>query len=382
MTDDKPVPMLRLIEHIRKRPGMYIGGINRDALDNMLLEAVGNAINEVINQAADTIAITLLDGGKVTITDNGSGIPVSMDEKTGKPILEHILTEHNYQKQMAVKAARNFLRYGFRVYGLSIVAVNALSSLLEVHVRRDGYEWRQVYEKGVAQTSVEQVRVLRPEEVTGTTITFIPDDTILETLDYDAVTLTRRFRELAYLVKGVTITLDDRRSSPHTAKSETFHYPGGLVDYVNHLNRDYQPLHDPIVVSEIVKHKAGTMQVEIALQYINESHTIILSYVNAAPTKFDGTHVDGLIEGLHRKISFQERRILAEDIKVGLCAMVSLWHPDTYYEGSMPFKLINPEVVEVVRDVVMRAIDKADPAVVARMVERCMQTVYLRESRL
>jgi DNA gyrase subunit B len=253
MTDQKPVYTeeniikLKPLDHVRLRPGMYFGGTDQRALHSLIFEIVENAIDQAIGDHCSQIQVTLLDNNSVSISDNGPGIPVEKYQDTGLSILETILTTVG-GRHLNLKTG-NF-RGG--MFGVGLAAVNAVSSELVIQVNRDGYFWEQKYGKGIPQSNLSQVRTLAPDESTGTCITFTPDFTVFEKTDFDYVSLYRRLKELAYLVRGVVITLEDRRTQ-RDRSNVVFNYPNGVASFVEHLNRDHKPLHSPISIKKVVE---------------------------------------------------------------------------------------------------------------------------------
>ncbi|HEX2622295.1 MAG TPA: ATP-binding protein, partial [Phototrophicaceae bacterium] len=231
-------------DHIRRRPGMYFGGIDQRALHQTVKELVDNAIDEAISGSCNRIQVTLDDNYQITINDNGRGIPVETYQDTGQSVLELMLTKLN---------VRDFIRENKHpsasLFGAGIAAVNAVSTTLIVYVRQDGFLWQQSYQAGIKQTEVEQIRPLSEGETTGTLITFQPDFTIFQRNEFDYETLHHYLHELVFLVNGLTIILEDRRSS-HPYRRAVFSYPDGILDFVKFLNHDRMYLHMPVIIRD------------------------------------------------------------------------------------------------------------------------------------
>jgi len=339
--DESQIQVLEGLEAVRKRPGMYIGSTSAKGLHHLVWEIVDNSIDEALAGYCSEINIIIEEDNSITVIDNGRGIPVGIHEKMGRPAVEVIMT--------VLHAGGKFGGGGYKVsgglHGVGASVVNALSSELEVFVHRDGNIYYQCYRKGVP---VEDLKIIGTTDRTGTTTHFKPDSEIFtETTIYDYDTLANRVRELAFLNKGIKITLEDKREPK---RKNEYHYEGGIKSYVEHLNRSKEVIHEePIFVEG---EKEGII-VEIALQY-NEGYTSnIYSFANNINTYEGGTHESGFKTALTRVINDYARKnnvfkenepnLSGEDVREGLTAIISIKHPDPQFEGQTKTKLGNSE---------------------------------------
>jgi DNA gyrase subunit B len=280
--DENKIEVLEGIEHVRLRPGMYIGSTDTQGLHHLVYEVVDNSIDEALAGFCKNIYVIINEDNSVTVKDDGRGIPVKVHPKIGKSAMEVALT--------MLHAGGKFSEGGYKVsgglHGVGVSVVNALSKRLVIKVWREGGLYTQSYERGVPTSEV--IRDGDSRE-TGTEITFWPDDTIFEEVEFSSETLTQRLREQAFLNKGVRIELQDKR----TGKDKVFHYEGGIVSFVKYLNRNKDPLHEEPIYSDATREG---MEVEVALQY-NASYTeTVLSFANNINTHEGGTHLSGFIE--------------------------------------------------------------------------------------
>src|SRR5690606_12767167 len=268
---EENIQKLKPMEHIRLRPGMYVGGTDVRALHHLIYEVVDNAIDEALAGRCDNVLVTLHDNHAVSVTDNGVGIPVGIHKKEGISTLQLVMTE--------VGAGGKFDRNAYKVsgglHGVGVSAVNALSAELRAETFRDGHLWEQTYNAGVPVTEVIKVRPLEPGEPTGTRITFIPDFTVMDKNDFNFSTLMHRFREMAFVTRKVTITLRDERVKPIPTET-TFYFEGGLRSFVLYLNHNRRALHEPVYADreiEFASEKGGTYNVgvDVAFQYTDSS---------------------------------------------------------------------------------------------------------------
>ncbi|GGD02659.1 DNA gyrase subunit B [Pontibacillus salipaludis] len=339
--DESQIQVLEGLEAVRKRPGMYIGSTNEKGLHHLVWEIVDNSIDEALAGYCDHITVTIEKDNSITVTDNGRGIPVGMHKKANRPAVEVILT--------VLHAGGKFGGGGYKVsgglHGVGASVVNALSSSLEVYVHLDGKIHYQQYRRGVPQ---EDLKVIGETDVTGTRIHFMPDDEIFtETKEYNFDTLANRLRELAFLNKGIRITIDDQRNEEQEAKD--FLYEGGIVSYVEHLNRTREGLHEPFYV----ENESEDISVEVALQYNDGFVSNIYSFANNINTYEGGTHESGFKTALTRAINDYARRnqmfkendpnLTGDDVREGLTAIISIKHPDPQFEGQTKTKLGNSE---------------------------------------
>ncbi|HBF76746.1 MAG TPA: DNA topoisomerase IV subunit B, partial [Clostridiaceae bacterium] len=292
--DANTIQILEGLEAVRKRPGMYIGSTGPRGLHHLVYEIVDNSIDEAIAGYCKNIDVTIHEDNSVTVVDDGRGIPVDIHPKVHKPAVEVVLT--------MLHAGGKFGGGGYKVsgglHGVGSSVVNALSEWLEVEVRQKGHVYKQKYERGKAVTELE---IIGDSNKTGTTITFKPDSEIFETIEFDYDTLLQRLREVAFLTKGVKITLVDERNN----KKEVMHYEGGIIEFVKYLNRNKESLHsEPIYIEG---EKDDTL-VEIALQYNDGYNEGIYSFANNVETSEGGTHVAGFKNALTRSINDYARK--------------------------------------------------------------------------
>ncbi|MCI2791683.1 MULTISPECIES: DNA topoisomerase (ATP-hydrolyzing) subunit B [Staphylococcus] len=344
------IQVLEGLEAVRKRPGMYIGSTSEKGLHHLVWEIVDNSIDEALAGYADTIEVIIEKDNWIRITDNGRGIPVDTQEKMGRPAVEVILT--------VLHAGGKFGGGGYKVsgglHGVGSSVVNALSERLEVYVHRDNKIYHQAYERGVPQFDLEVVGET-DDDNTGTEIRFKADPEIFtETTVYDYETLQQRIKELAFLNKGISITLRDERDEDEV-REDNYHYEGGIKSYVEMLNENKEPLHDePIYIHQT----KDDIEVEIALQYNSGFATNLLTYANNIHTYEGGTHEEGFKRalsrilnsyGLQSKIIKDDKdKLSGEDTREGLTAVVSIKHGDPQFEGQTKTKLGNSEVRQIV----------------------------------
>jgi DNA gyrase subunit B len=374
------ITVLEGLEAVRKRPGMYIGSTDVRGLHHLVYEVVDNAVDEALAGYCDTIRVTIHADSSVSVADNGRGIPVDIQPQTGRPALEVVMT--------MLHAGGKFGGAGYKVsgglHGVGVSVVNALSTWLRAEVRRDGQLWVQEYRRG---TPVAPVRAVGPAEGTGTTVSFLPDREIFETLDYQYETLLQRFREMAYLTKGLHITFIDERHD----REHSFYFEGGIVSFVRHLNQNRQVIHPrPFYVEKQVN---GTL-VEIALQYNDGFAESTYSFANNINTVDGGTHLTGFRTALTRTLNAYARKIgvlkdsdklsiTGEDSRQGLTAIVSVKLRDPQFEGQTKGKLGNSEVGVQVQTVASDALAtwlESNPNDARRIIEKCLTAARAREA--
>ncbi|WP_080871871.1 DNA topoisomerase (ATP-hydrolyzing) subunit B [Oceanobacillus timonensis] len=339
--DADQIQVLEGLEAVRKRPGMYIGSTSEKGLHHLVWEIVDNSIDEALAGYCDHIEIAIEEDNSITVTDNGRGIPVDIQKKTGRPALEVIMT--------VLHAGGKFGGGGYKVsgglHGVGASVVNALSSSLEVYVHRDGKIYYLSFKKGVPQG---EITVIGDTDITGTVTHFIPDNEIFtETVEYNYDTLEQRLRELAFLNKGLRISIEDKRSDKETA---TYYYEGGISSYVEFINKNKEVLHEPF----FAEGEDQGIAVEVAIQYNDGFTTNLYSFANNIHTYEGGTHEVGFRSGLTRAINDyakknsllkdSESNLSGEDVREGLTAIVSIKHPDPQFEGQTKTKLGNTEV--------------------------------------
>ncbi|UIN46268.1 DNA topoisomerase (ATP-hydrolyzing) subunit B [Bacillus licheniformis] len=378
--DENQIQVLEGLEAVRKRPGMYIGSTSGKGLHHLVWEIVDNSIDEALAGYCTEINVEIEKDNSITVKDNGRGIPVGIHEKMGRPAVEVIMT--------VLHAGGKFDGSGYKVsgglHGVGASVVNALSTELDVTVYRDGKVHYQEFERGVPKADL---KVIGDTEVTGTTTHFKPDPEIFtETTEYDYDTLATRVRELAFLTKGVKITIEDKRDGKE--RKNEYCYEGGIKSYVEHLNRSREVVHEEPVYLEGSK---DGITVEVALQY-NDSYTSnIYSFANNIHTYEGGTHEAGFKTGLTRVINDYARRngvfkesdpnLSGEDVREGLTAIISIKHPDPQFEGQTKTKLGNSEARTITDALFSEALEKfllENPDSAKKIVEKGVMAARAR----
>ncbi len=390
---DEDIVRLNPMEHVRKRPGMYVGGTDSKALHHLIYEVVDNSIDEALAGRCDHIMITLYDDDIVSVQDNGGGIPVGINPSTGKPTVEGVMTEIG----MGGKFGSGAYKVSGGLHGVGVSAVNALSTEMRTNVFRDGFLWEQIYKQGKVASKLKKIRELEPGEHTGTKQTFQPDFTVLEHNSFNFDILAQRFREMAFVTRRVNITLKDERKQPIPHET-TFYFEGGLYSYVRYLNRNRRPLHDPVYLEkdiEITREGKDpiVVGVEVAFQYNDSANVVEMAFANTINTPDGGTHLTGLrsaitgvINRYARKASLlkeKEPNFSGSDTMEGITAIVSIKHPDPSFESQTKVKLINPEVQGAVSQVVTEAFNEfleENPREARRIIDKCMTSMRAREA--
>ncbi len=351
--DASKITVLEGLEAVRRRPGMYIGSTDIRGLHHLVFEVVDNAIDEALAGSCDTILITIDSDNGVTVQDNGRGIPVDIHSQTGKSALEVVMTK--------LHAGGKFGDGGYKVasglHGVGVSAVNALSEWLEARVRRDGQIYAQKYKRGTPQGEVKVVGKYSKDERTGTTISFLPDKTIFKTIDYKFDVLAQRFREMAFLTRGLTIKFTDERDD----RTATFYFEGGITSFVRYLNRNRKVLHPPFHVSSPVEGN----YIEAAIQYTDEYNESVYTFANNINTVDGGTHLTGFRTALTRTLNDYARKanllkesdpnLTGDDTREGLTAIISVKLQEPQFESQTKAKLGNAEVKTQVEAVVGEA---------------------------
>lgn len=377
--DADQIQVLEGLEAVRKRPGMYIGSTSAKGLHHLVWEIVDNSIDEALAGYCDEINVIIEKDNSITVKDNGRGIPVGMHEKMGRPAVEVILT--------VLHAGGKFGGGGYKVsgglHGVGASVVNALSTYLEVNVHRDGKVHYQKFERGVPVADLE---VTGETDKTGTVIHFQPDGEIFnETLEYDFDTLANRLRELAFLNRGIKITIEDKREEN---KVREYHYEGGIKSYVEHLNRSKEVVHEEPIY---IEGNRDSISVEIAIQY-NDSYTSNLySFANNIHTYEGGTHEAGFKTALTRAINDYARKnnmfkdsdtnLTGEDVREGITAIISIKHPDPQFEGQTKTKLGNSEARTITDSVFAEHFETyllENPVVAKKIVEKGVMAARAR----
>ena len=373
------IQVLEGLEAVRKRPGMYIGSTSGRGLHHLVWEIVDNSIDEALAGYCTKIHVIIEKDNSITVKDNGRGMPVGIQEKTGRPAVEVIMT--------VLHAGGKFGGGGYKVsgglHGVGASVVNALSSELEVYVHREGHIHYQKYERGVP---AEDIKIIGESEETGTTIHFKPDTEIFTETDvYEYELLATRIRELAFLNRGLSLTIEDKRED---GKKAEYHYEGGIKSYVEHLNRTKEVLHEEPIYIE--GEKEG-ISVEVSMQY-NDSYTgYIYSFANNIHTYEGGTHEFGFKTALTRVINDYARKgglikdsdtnLSGEDVREGLIAIVSIKHPNPQFEGQTKTKLGNSEVRTITDSLFSEHLEKfllENPSVAKKIVEKGLMAARAR----
>ncbi|MFP8883376.1 MULTISPECIES: DNA topoisomerase (ATP-hydrolyzing) subunit B [Streptomyces] len=367
--DASAITVLEGLDAVRKRPGMYIGSTGERGLHHLVQEVVDNSVDEALAGHADTIDVTLLADGGVRVVDNGRGIPVGIVPSEGKPAVEVVLT--------VLHAGGKFGGGGYAVsgglHGVGVSVVNALSTKVSVEVKTDGHRWTQDYKMGVPTAPLQRHEAT---DETGTTVVFWADGDIFDTTDYSFETLSRRFQEMAFLNRGLTITLtDERAAAKQTAGADTadtseddkprhvrYHYEGGISDFVRHLNsRKGDPVH-PSVIDIEAEDKERKISVEIAMQWNTQYTEGVYSFANTIHTHEGGTHEEGFraaLTGLVNRYARDKKllrekddNLTGEDIREGLTAIISVKLGEPQFEGQTKTKLGNTEAKTFVQKIV------------------------------
>lgn len=377
--DENQIQVLEGLEAVRKRPGMYIGTTSSKGLHHLVWEIVDNSIDEALAGYCSEIKVTIEADNSITVVDNGRGIPVGIHEKMGRPAVEVIMT--------VLHAGGKFGGGGYKVsgglHGVGASVVNALSSVLEVYVHRDGHIHYQKFMRGAPQ---EDLTIIGDTDHTGTTVHFIPDTEIFtETVEFEFDTLATRMRELAFLNKGLKLILEDKREEDKTTE---YHYEGGISSYVEHLNRSKVVLHDEPIFME---GERDGISVEIALQYNDGYISNLFSFANNIHTYEGGTHESGFKTALTRVINDYARKngllkeadtnFSGDDVREGLTAIISIKHPDPQFEGQTKTKLGNSEARTVADSILSERLDAflyENPSVAKKVVEKGLMATRAR----
>ncbi|NLL99745.1 MAG: DNA topoisomerase (ATP-hydrolyzing) subunit B [Tepidanaerobacter sp.] len=377
--DENEIEVLEGIEHVRLRPSMYIGSTDSRGLHHLVYEVVDNSIDEAMAGYCKNIEVTINKDNSITVIDDGRGIPVKTHPKIGKSALEVALT--------MLHAGGKFHGGGYKVsgglHGVGVSVVNALSRWMEVEVKRDGGIFYQKYKRG---KPVSEVKRIGDAVDTGTKITFLPDNEVFEDITFSSDILTKRLREQAFLNKGIRIKLNDER----TGESSLFHYEGGIVSFVEYLNRNKGVLHDnPIYMSG----KRDNMEVEVALQYNDTYIEKVLSFANNINTEEGGTHLVGFRTALTRTFNDYIRKmnllkesdpnLAGEDVREGLTAVISVKLENPQFEGQTKTKLGNSEMRGLVDSIVGEGLSRfleENPSTARAIAEKAISASRAREA--
>ncbi|MDD7003826.1 MAG: DNA topoisomerase (ATP-hydrolyzing) subunit B [Clostridiales bacterium] len=384
------IQVLEGLEAVKRRPGMYIGSTDVRGLHHLVKELVDNAIDEAMGGYCTHIEVTIHPDNSVSVRDNGRGIPVGYHEKMHKSALEVALT--------VLHAGGKFGGSGYKVsgglHGVGLSVVNALSKRLTAEVRRDGIIYRQEYVNGDPVTGVEQVGTYGDDTGSGTTITFLANDQIFDTLDYNYDTLRGRMRELAFLNKGVAITVADQRTDP--VQSKKYCYEGGIISFVEHLNKSKDVLHEDVMYFEGSKDDPAKQQVasvEVAMQYNTDYNESVFTFANNINTAEGGTHLQGFRSALARSINDYARKykllkdneanLSGDDVREGLTAIVSVKLVEPQFEGQTKTKLGNTYVKSLVDNVVGNGMGfylEEHPQTARLIIDKCITASRAREA--
>jgi DNA gyrase subunit B len=348
--DAQDITVLEGLEAVRKRPGMYIGSTGVHGLHHLIYEVVDNSVDEALAGHCSEITVTIHPDDSVTVVDNGRGIPVAVMAKEGRPAVEVVMT--------VLHAGGKFGEGGgYKVsgglHGVGVSVVNALSERVDVEICRDGYVWRQSYERGRPLADLERGE---KTDATGTTTTFLPDSEVFETLEFDFKTIEERMRDTAFLTRGLKIILVDERGD---GKRAEFQYDGGIVDFVSFLNENKEPIHRKVISFE---GESDEGSVEVAMQWNGSYQESIFSFANNINTREGGSHMSGFRSALtgalnryareHGELREKDDNLTGEDVREGLTAVISAKLTDPQFEGQTKTKLGNPGMAGFVQSVV------------------------------
>ena len=377
------IQILEGLEAVRKRPGMYIGSTSSRGLHHLVYEIVDNAVDEALAGFCSEIKIDINEGDTITVIDNGRGIPVDINHKAGKPAVEVVFT--------ILHAGGKFGGGGYKVsgglHGVGASVVNALSNWLEVQVRRDGHIYQQRYERGKTMYPLKIVGDC-PLEETGSKVTFSPDGSIFEDTVYDYDVLRQRLREMAFLTKNLRIILTDKR--PGQERTETFHYEGGIKEFVEYLNKSKEALYENVIYCE---GERDGVYVEVAMQHNDSYNESTFSFVNNITTPEGGTHLAGFRNALtktfnsyakaNKLVKENEAALSGEDIREGLTAIISVKIAEPQFEGQTKQKLGNSEARGAVDSVVSEQLTyflEQNPTVAKTICEKSLLAQRAREA--
>ena len=375
------IQILEGLEAVRKRPGMYIGSTSLKGLHHLVYEIVDNSVDEALAGECSHIEVFINEDNSITVVDDGRGIPVGINKKSGLPAVQVVFT--------VLHAGGKFGGGGYKVsgglHGVGASVVNALSKWLEVLVETGGKAYKQRYERGKVVTELEE---LGATDRHGTTVTFLPDEEIFEDTVFDYATIKQRLREMAFLTKGLRISLTDKREE--SKKTDSFHYEGGIMEYVSYLNKNQTVLYDKIIYCE---GKKGTVQVEVALQHNDGYNEGCYSFVNNINTPEGGTHLTGFRNALTKTfneyaklmklVKENDPALTGEDIREGMTAIVSIKIPEPQFEGQTKQKLGNSEARGAVESIAGEQIMiflEQNPTIGKMIVEKALLAQRARDA--
>ena len=378
------IQILEGLEAVRKRPGMYIGSTSSRGLHHLVYEIVDNAVDEALAGFCDTILVSINKDNSITVVDNGRGIPVGINHKAGLPAVEVVFT--------VLHAGGKFGGGGYKVsgglHGVGASVVNALSDWLEVEIFSEGKIYKQRYERGKVAQKLAVIGECEPDK-TGTKVTFFPDDTIFEETVFDYDILKQRFREMAFLTKGLKIILRDERPEEEPIE-KVFHYEGGIKQFVEYLNRSKTPLYEDIIYCEGM---ANGVAVEVAMQHNDSYSDNTYGFVNNITTPEGGTHIVGFRNALTKTFNDYARKnkllrdnepnLSGEDIREGLTAIISVKIEDPQFEGQTKQKLGNSEARGAVDSIVSNQLVvylEQNPSIAKMTIEKSVMAQRAREA--
>ena len=377
--DENQIQVLEGLEHIRKRPGMYIASTDARGLHHLVKEIVDNSVDEALAGYCDTITVTINEDGSCSVMDNGRGIPTGIHEKEGVSTVEVVMTKPN--------AGGKFGGGGYMVssglHGVGLKAVNALSETASVDVYQKGKHFRQEYDRGVPRS---RLQTLEDSTLTGTRITFKPDAEIFETTEFNYDTIRSTLRDFAFLNKGLKIILEDKRAG-REARDE-LQYNGGIVEYVEYLNKNKETISDVLYFEE----KFDAVTVEVAMQYNDGYNENVIAFANNVNTKEGGTHIDGfkfalskLINDAGKKLNLvkDDDKLSGEDVREGLTAIVSVQLEEPQFEGQTKTKLGNSEMRGYVQKAMLEGLGsylEENPSFTKEVLNKCLTAKRAREA--
>ena len=379
--DASDIQVLEGLDPVRKRPGMYIGSTGARGLHHLVYEVVDNSIDEALAGICDHIIVKINKDGSVEISDNGSGIPVATHPQTGKSTVETVLT--------ILHAGGKFDNSAYKVsgglHGVGVSVVNALSNKLVATIKRDGKIYRQEFARGKRKSELNVIGKTKKED-TGTTIYFEPDDTIFETVEFSFDVLSKRFREMAFLNKGIKIEFIDERKNI----KEIYHYEGGIKSFVEFINEKKKPIHDEIIYIDEIREETA---VEIAIQYTDSYSEVVLAFANNINTEEGGSHLSGFRSALTRTlndngrknniIKEKEENLSGEDVREVISAVISVKLPDPQFEGQTKAKLGNSETRGIIDSVLseeLSAFLEENPKVGKQILDKALSARRAREA--
>ncbi len=375
------IQVLEGLEAVRKRPGMYIGSVSIRGLHHLVYEIVDNSVDEALAGYCTHIRVTIEPGNVICVEDDGRGIPVGKHAKTGISAAETVYTVLHAGGKFGGDS-------GYKVsgglHGVGASVVNALSSWTEVTIQRDGGIFQMRFEKG---KTVSPLKRIGDSDKTGTRVRFLADDTIFETLEYQFEVLENRFREMAFLTKGLKISIEDLREE--TPKSATFHFEGGLISFVEFLNKNKEKINEKPIYIE----KGGDFPLEIAIQYTTSYTENIYSFVNNINTIEGGTHLEGFKRSLtkvfndyaknHNILKEKDSNLQGEDIREGITAVISVKVKEPQFEGQTKTKLGNSEITGIVQSTMNETLStflEENPTIAKSILEKCISASRAREA--